>query len=171
MKYFIYIFFAAVYNYNDVRFVLATTRIVPHILEFSSCLHVTLLIFLRLLAIRYPLSYQILHKKLRHISIIAIWAITSLVQSIPLFTLLFAESKRLYTYVRLVLLNCFGTIPVVSMVIMSILFAWTVNKRKHLIPNTDLNTASKFNDAITRKLNSRVQKVVTRFFWLVIRRM
>jgi hypothetical protein len=60
------------------------------------------------------------------------------------------------------------------MVILNILFAWTVKKRKHYTPstvathlalleetpNTVPNTSSKFNEAIARKTNSLVQKVV-----------
>ena len=158
MTYFIYVF-AGVYDYNDVRYLIAVTKIVPNILGFSSCLHVTLLVFMRLLAVRYPLSYKTLHKKLRHNAIISIWAITSLGEAIPLFVVPFS-SKLIYSYVRLVLLNGFGTIPVISMVIMNVLFAWTVKKRKASTLNTSPSTAREFNETITRKTNLLVQKVV-----------
>ena len=46
------------------------------------------------------------------------------------------------------------------MVVMNILFAWTVNNRKHPTPIKVLKTPSKFNEKIARKTNSLVQKVV-----------
>ena len=115
-----------------------------------------------------------MHKKLRHISIITIWAVTSLGQAIPLCIHPFVESKRVYSYVRLVLMNCFGTFPVVCMVVMNILFAWTVKKRKVYTPGTVAtnialldktpnpipDTPIKFNEAIVTKTNSLVQKIV-----------
>ena len=160
------------YDYKNIRYVLAATRIIPNTLEFSSCLHVSLLMFFRLLSVRYPLSFKILSKKLRHTSIITIWATTICGQAIPLFILPLTESKRVYSYVRLVLLNISGTIPVITMVIMNILFAYTVKKRKACIPSTASeaparlaeappeivsNKPNNFNEKIANKTNSLVQ--------------
>ena len=131
-------------------------RCVPRVLETSSCLHVTLLVFLRLLAIQKPLTYAELHGKLRYISIIIIWIISIVIQLIALIILIF-EKGNVYLYYKDVTLHSFHTFPVICIIIMYTLLIWTLKKKKREIKDI---RRSMEQDTINKKMTLLVQRVV-----------
>ena len=67
---------------------LQLVSLIPHLLEMSSILHVTLLVYLRLFAIIKPMSYKSHHIKLRYNSIFVIWSMSFFVHNnLPLNTI------------------------------------------------------------------------------------
>ena len=141
----------------------APLNFVPYVLEMSSCLHVTLLVFLRLMAIQYPLSYQTSNIKLRRASIIIIWILSILAQIIPL-TVIYTCSKQIYTIVRLIFVQCCGTFPVISIVVMNALLIWTVKRRQKerlasLAPVATKSTNA-ISESMSRRMTTLVQKLV-----------
>ena len=141
----------------------APLNFVPYVLEMSSCLHVTLLVFLRLMAIQYPLSYQTSNVKLRRASIIIIWVLSILAQIIPL-TVIYTSSKQIYTYIRLIFVQCCGTFPVISIVVMNALLIWTVKRRQReklasLAPVATKSTNA-ISESMSRRMTTLVQKLV-----------
>ena len=146
----------------------APLNFVPYVLEMSSCLHITFLVFLRLIAIKFPLSYQTRNLKLRRIMIIVIWTISILAQSIPLAIMYSKSPKQNYFKARLCIVHLFGTFPVGCIVAMNILLLWIVARKPKL--NTGrLNVTSEImhnselpiSDAMSKKMTLLVQKVVT----------
>ena len=144
----------------------APINVIPYVLEMASCLNVTLLMFLRLVAIQFPLSYHTTNRvKLRRIFIAVIWIVSILSQILPV-AILYCESKNVYFYVRLTIVHCCGTLPVIAIVIMNALLLWTVNKKQKMKRPSEqlpaiLNPSSAISESISRKMNLLVQKVVT----------
>ena len=141
----------------------APLNFVPYVLEMSSCLHVTLLVFLRLMAIQYPLSYQTSNLKLRQASIAAIWIVSILAQVMPLVAM-YTGSKKTYIYVRLIFLHCCGTFPVISIVLMNVLLIWLVKQKQREIalsigPSISV-TLNSISESMSRKMTKLVQKLV-----------
>ena len=56
----------------------------PNILTASNCMHVALLVFLRLIALESPDTYEDTHRKLRHIGVAIIWVLSAIVCFLPL---------------------------------------------------------------------------------------
>lgn len=103
---------------------------IPQVLEMASLLHVTLLVFLRFLAVKAPMSHQISHTNVPYSSLIAIWGTCVLLQSLPVLALLFNKDS-VHTNLRLLNLHCFHTIPLLLILLMYTLLIWTLrNKEK-----------------------------------------
>ena len=131
-------------------------RCVPRVLETSSCLHVTLLVFLRLLAIKKPLSYGEIHDKLRRISIIIIWIASITIQLVALIILIFEQGEA-YLYYKDVTLHIFHTFPVICIIIMYTLLIWTLEKKKRQIKDSRISMKQ---ESINKKMTLLVQRVV-----------
>ena len=145
----------------------APLNFVPYVLEMSSCLHVTFLVFLRLIAIKFPLSYQTRNLKMRRITIIVIWTTSVLAQSIPL-AIMYSKKKEDYFLARLTIVHCFGTFPVVCIVVMNILLLCIIARKPKLTSNqttaTDMMMDRKslpISESMSKKMTMLVQKVVT----------
>jgi hypothetical protein len=143
----------------------APLNFVPYVLEMSSCLHVTFLVFLRLIAIKFPLSYQTSNRKLRRITIIVIWTISILAQSIPL-AIMYSRPKEDYFLARLSILHLFGSFPVGCIVGMNLLLLWIIKRkpklRSHQMTSEIMNNSElPISEALSKKMTMLVQKVVT----------
>ena len=91
--------------------------LVLHVLETASILHVALLVFLRLKAVTKPLTGG----KNEHIVLISfvtvIWIISIFSCIIPVLVLAYSVFDT-FRYVKMITFHCFGTFPVVSIIIM-----------------------------------------------------
>ena len=144
-------------NLEDLTSVLV--RFPANVLEISSVLHVTLLVFLRLWVILKPLSCQELHTKMRHISIISIWIISILTNILPgIFWHLKMGPE--YQYIGLINTYCFGLIPVVSIVFMYALIYWTIKKKSRAAKDTLEGTENCPLDLDSMKMTLLVTRVL-----------
>ena len=93
-------------------------RILPaHILEISTILHVALLVFLRWKSIKRPLK-EIKNEEIYRIAfVVIVWTISISACIIPVLFLAF-EMFETFRYIKLVSFHCFGTIPVISIIVM-----------------------------------------------------
>ena len=98
-------------------------------LEFSTILHVALLVFLRLNTVRNSLSYGDSIIKLRRYMIIAIWILSIVFTFLPILASIF-KMKELFYYSNLVNLNCFGTVPIAGIILMYELLIQYVKKKQ-----------------------------------------
>lgn len=113
---------------------------VPNALTTSTCLHVTFLAAMRLVALRKPTDYRRLQRRFRTTSIVAIWTCSTLASLTPLAVLLVVRtatadsSLRLpatagisspYTWSRAVLLHGFHTVPLFLILAMYVCIFWT----------------------------------------------
>ena len=146
-------------NEFNTMFYEAPLNFVPYVLEMSSCLHVTLLMFLRLMAIHFPLSYQTSNMKFRQASIVIIWIVSILAQIIPL-AVLYTSSKQIYTNVRLIFVQCCGTVPVISIVIMNVLLLWSVKRRQRRKPVSEVPAISENSHSISESMSRRMTRLV-----------
>ena len=141
----------------------APLNFVPYVLEMSSCLHVTLLVFLRLMAIQYPCSYQNSNVKLRQASIVVIWIVSILSQIIPL-VVMYKSSRQVYTHVRLIFVHCCGTLPVIAIVVMNVLLISLVkNKQREIalsIAPSISETLNSISESTSKRMTTLVQKLV-----------
>ena len=106
----------------------------PNILSSSSCLHVQLLVFLRLLAVSKPLKYKEIHRSLRHISITIIWILSICVCLIPVFTMRFLPDNRLSFYCnRILVLHGLHTIPILCIVLLYVILIRTIHNTRRSV--------------------------------------
>ena len=101
----------------------------PHVLEFSSIIHVAVLVFSRLMAVRELSLNGKRRAKLYLFSVITIWMVSVTFNIIPLIAL-FMKWKTFYTNVRLLNLHCLSTFPVICIVVMYTLLVHTVKKNQ-----------------------------------------
>ena len=101
-------------DYGGVR--LEALWFIPNIMTASNCFHVTLLVFLRMIAIEKPLQYQEVHKRFRRMAIIIIWATSIIVCSLPLISAPFWNG--FHYFARMLTLHACHTLPICFIVIM-----------------------------------------------------
>ena len=130
-----------------------------HALEFSSILHVALLVFLRLMTLRNPLPQGECVIKLRRYSILTIWIISIVLNIIPFLSWV-SKLKDVSEYFALVNLHCFGTIPVIGIIIMYGLLVWTVRKKQRQDQNLFLGKDDSTVEANNRRTTALISRVV-----------
>lgn len=130
---------------------------IPNILETTSILHVTLLVFLRLLAITDPMKYKEAHIKSRHKSIIVIWLTSIIVRLIALLSQKY--HSKVFFYYRYFLLHIFHTIPIIMIVIMYGTLIMTLKKRSATLL-TMTEQSQQLSDSINRKMTIVVKRIV-----------
>ena len=127
-------------------------NLVPNILSSSSCLHVALLVFLRLLAIEKPLKYQEIHIKLRHVSIVVIWSPSICVCAISVFIERFQDDRTLSTasFDRVIVLHGLHTIPITCIIIFYIKLILTLARhgRRHSVATLYYDSAATCRAAV-----------------------
>ena len=101
----------------------------PHVLEFSSVLHVALLVFLRLVVVRSPFSEENDLLFYRRILIAIIWMTSIIFNVIPL---IFSGLKMLnsFFYTNITNFYCLQIFPVFAIIIMWTVLLWTAKVRK-----------------------------------------
>ena len=130
---------------------------IPNILETASILHVTLLVFLRLLAVTDPMKYKEAHIKSRHKSIIVIWTTSVIVRLAALLSQKYHTT--VFLYYRYFLLHIFHTIPIIAIVIMYARLILTLKRRStNLITMTE--RSQQLSDSINRKMTIVVKRIV-----------
>ena len=130
---------------------------IPNILETTSILHVTLLVFLRLLAVTDPMKYKEAHIKSRHKSIIVIWTTSVIVRLAALLSQKYHTT--VFLYYRYFLLHIFHTIPIIAIVIMYARLILTLKRRStNLITMTE--RSQQLSDSINRKMAIVVKRIV-----------
>ena len=130
---------------------------VPDVLETTSILHVTLLVFLRLLAVTEPIKYKQIHISLRHKSIIITWTISLGVRLIGLMIQIFQPSFLLYY--RHFSLHTFNTLPILCIVMMYFKLMITLKKRKKILITMTENSRHSA-DLVNRKMTEIVKRIV-----------
>ena len=134
----------------------------PQVLEMASLLHVTLLVFLRLLAVKTPMAYHISHTNVPYSSLITIWATCILLQSLPLLALSF-NKYSVYTYLRLLNLHCFHTIPLLLILLMYTSLIWTLRRKEKQqrqdFQNLPFNSMD-YRETRNKKMTLLVKRVV-----------
>ena len=139
------------------------TNFVPYVLETSSCLHVTLLVFLRLLAILKPLTYRETHIKLRHTSIITIWIISISVHLVAVLSRVdFGVEKTgdFYFPYRYIVLHGFHTVPIICMVVMHAVLIWKLKTMRNNANENIEDTTTTHADLTNKKMTLMVQRIV-----------
>ena len=126
-------------------------KLVPNVLSASSCWHVALLVFLRLLAVTKPLEYEDMHKKLRYISLLIIWLLSICVCLLPLLSLI-VKSAGLYKFSRILVLHGLHTIPLIVIAILYVKFFYEIHKSA-ASTNQQLQRLSQGVNMRTSKLN------------------
>jgi hypothetical protein len=132
-----------------------------YILEFSSILHVALLVFLRLMTIRNSLSNG--HEKYRLPFLVSIWMISIVPNLIRSVALIFMR-KDIFVYLGIINFISIGTFPVIGIVIMYILLVHSVKKKKG--PNKDVLTSN--ITPITESNNRRMTVIVMRLVIMLL---
>ena len=130
-----------------------------HILETSSILHVTLLVFLRLKGVKHPLQPGENKRNVRISYVFSVWII-SISSSITPMIFLATEKFEVFRYTKIFTLHCFGTFPVIAITIMwrSLLkIAKASSKNSH--PNFDTILQSK-KDISQRRIVKVVYRLV-----------
>ena len=128
------------------------------IFEISSVLHVALLVFLRLMAVRNPLSDEKGLILYRRISITVVW-ITSIVFSMMPVILDWLKIENGALYVYQINLYLFRIFPVFAIVIMWSLLIWTA-KRKQSHGEGTLRTQHSMKEPDSRRMAEIIRRLV-----------
>ena len=146
----------------DVQLYAAILKFPTKMLEMSSRLHITLLIFLRLLAIQFPLTFQDMHIKMNRICITIIWMISFIFSLIITLIGIFGKKEK-YFLSKLAFLHISGTLPVIVIVVMNLFLLRTLRKRKHAINGPlqkEICTLNRMDSSRTEVLNRKMTGVV-----------
>ena len=130
---------------------------VPNVLETNSILHVTLIVFLRLLAVTEPIKCKEIHKSLRHKSIILTWVIAFGVRSLSL--IIQTLSSDAFFYYRYFQLHAFHTLPIFLIVVMYIVLIKTLKKRHQNLDMIDFKSRI-VADTMNKKMTIVVKRIV-----------
>ena len=134
----------------------------PHVLEISTTLHVALIVFLRMCALANPLSRKKSKRRHRCLYITIIWLLSVLYSSLPLILLVQENWKDdWFFYIRLFGLNCFGTLPVISIIIMWGLMLNVARKKRA----NDFHISNSSSQLMAYSNNRSISAMVK---WLVI---
>lgn len=158
--------FTAKYGYNssvmEVQIYVAVLYFPSKLLEMSSRLHVTLLVFLRLLAIKFPLTFQDMHIKMSRICITIIWMISFIFSLIITLIGVFGKKEK-YFVSKLAFLHISGTLPVIVIVIMNLFLLRTLRRRNHTVNSPSqkqISTLNRMDSSRTEALNKKMTGVV-----------
>ena len=138
--------------------------LVPSILQTASVLHVTVLVFMRLLAISRPTTYRDTHKQIRFKSIIIIWILsitTHLFCVVPQFfttEIFYLHYALICTYIDLYV---FRALPVVSIVLMYVTLIWILKRNKSSDTQTSLDNAQSLAEAQSNRMTLMVMRIVS----------
>ena len=128
--------------------------LIPNILTTSICLHVTLLAFLRLVALEVPAKYEEIDQKRRRVAIIIIWVASVTVCAITVISAHFSDTVALIS--EFFTLHGCHTLPICLIVIMYLRILWTISQKKirgiSNVDPTELPKAAKF---ATERINSK----------------
>ena len=130
---------------------------IPNVLETNSILHVTLIVFLRLLAVTEPIKCKQIHKSIRHKSIILIWMMAFGVRALALVIQKY-KSDAFY-YFRFLLLHGFHTFPLILIIFMYQVFIRTLNKRSRSMDMIDIKSR-KTADSMNKKMAVVVRRII-----------
>ena len=134
---------------------------VPNILRTSSCPHVVLLVFMRLLAVSRPLTYTATRNKIRRRSIVIIWLISISAQLLVVMAQIFA-AENIYVYYRNIYLHVFHSIPVISIVVMHVTLIRILERKNNSDAVTGLGGhAQSLDQSINMKMTIMVKRIVS----------
>ena len=134
-------------------------KIIPNILSTCNCLHVALLVYLRLISVTKALKCKQIQRHHRKKTIMAMWIISLMINLIPPLAAKFDQEKIKVTF-KHILLHGFHTIPIIFIVVIySKLISIVESKRKmETKRKMSANTLSRLNSS--NKLSTRMVKGV-----------
>ena len=99
----------------------------------SSCYFVALVVFLRLLTVKRPASYESMHEKLSRFGSFTIWGFSLVVWSLPLIASCpSVYDRNLYLATNFISFHVTHTIPILATVIMYFVLLWVLKKTPEL---------------------------------------
>ena len=131
----------------------------PNALEISGGLHVTLLVFLRVLAISTPLQYKEVDKKILQKLISIIWILSVGVQLLAVFTQIFTP-ETVYLCYRNIRLHVFYTVPIVSIVAMNLILIRILKRKRGEDNKNSSDNKKNYVNLMKKKMTIMVQRVV-----------
>ena len=87
-----------------------------YVLQGSSCYLVALIVFLRLLSIKYPLRFRTTHRNISNIISVSIWIALSLIASIGFISSFYSLKTGLTA--RVIAFHIFFSLPILSTIVM-----------------------------------------------------
>ena len=135
--------------------------VIPNILTASNCLHVTLLVILRLLAVERPMQYEDIHAKFQCKPLIIIWIFSTTVCLLPVISSPFSQDNQsaryFHKFCREIVLHGCHTVPICMIIIMYSRMLWTISKSIERI------TSAKHRPQIILNIEAqRLKKELTR---------
>ena len=140
--------------------------LVVYVLQASSCYLVALIVYLRLLSVKHPLTFSTKHKRLSNIFSLIIWITLTLIGSVMfILSFLFNEfnniQEQTYNIIKCITFNIFFSLPILLTIITYGVLLYTLKKRTSAISTQlrDLHIDDTSTDTIyasTAKLTKRI---------------
>ena len=141
---------------------------IPNTLTTANCMHVALLVLIRLIDLEMPVKNEEIHTKLRLAGVISIWTVSAIVCAIPVISAPFSETAALIT--EFFIIHGCHTFPICLIVIIYLRIIWTISQtRIRGISDADpaeLPEAAKY---ATERINSKKNEMFRMITGNVIR--
>ena len=132
--------------------------LIPNILTTSNCLHVTILVFLRLIATERPMSYRAIHLEFRNTAVPIIWVVSIIFSSIPVINEFLPLSRDVHKIWRTVILHVGHTLPICLTVIMYLRTIWVLSKPDN-VDMCDLQEVPEVTKRLTLALQEKKRQM------------
>ena len=132
-------------------------KIIPNTLSTCNCLHIALLVYLRLVSITNAFTYKKIHRQHRYKSIAIIWSISVLINIIPSVAIHF-DSKVLQSVTRYIILYVFHICPIICIVMAYAKLIQTIKSRNRNQATATSRPYAKVN--VNTKLSTKMIKGV-----------
>ena len=134
-------------------------KLIPNILSTCNCLHIALLVYLRLISVTKALKCKKIHRKHRYKSIMTLWTISIIVNVFPPLAARLDQKIQLSIF-KHILLHGFHTIPIVVIVAIyaKLIYAVESKNEKDARQRRSAATCSRVN--ANNRLSTRMVKGV-----------
>ena len=134
-------------------------KLIPNTLSTCNCLHVALLVYLRLIAVTKALKCKQIHRHHRKKTIVAMWIISFTICLFPPLTAKFNQ-KKIEVVFKHIILHVFHTIPIIFIVFIYSKLIYIVESKRKMKTKQRMssNTLSRVNS--NNKLSTSMVKGV-----------
>ena len=125
-----------------------------YVLQGSSCYLVGLVVLLRLLSVKHPMTFSTTHKKLSKVISVTIWIALSVIFAVMLilsflYHKLNAIQEQAYVIVGIIAFHIYFSLPILSTIVMYGALLYTVGQKKGTI-STQLQETKKSTAYLTK---------------------
>ena len=130
-------------------------KMVPNVLSTCNCLHVALLVYLRLMSITQAFKYKKTFRQHRYKSIVIMWVTSVVINIVPLL-MVYYKHEELFLFFRHFILYTFHVFPIIYIVVVYAKLIHAIKTRNRKEAETRMSEVSyakvNFNNKLSTKM-------------------